>query len=269
MDPAFDVAGVRWTDVVDVAVVTVLIYWALVVIRGTRAFQSLLGLVFLGALYAVSAAAGLHTIYWLLDKFFVYVVLAVLILFQADIRRGLARAGGGLFEGFAADEGASHALEEVVKAAFALASRRIGALIVFERSASLEHLLESATELDAVVSQELLVAVFHPTSPLHDGAAVVAKGRLVAVGAFLPLSTSPDVARYFGTRHRAAIGVSEETDAVVVVVSEERGTVSLVRAGALSAVADTNALRAQLQQVFQPRGRSRGVLARLAERGAR
>ena len=230
---------------------TAIVYWAFLILRGTKAFQSLVGLVALGGLYMVAQRFNLHSIEWLLSKFFVYIVLAVLILFQHDIRRGLARAGGRLFAGFsAASEASAH--EDVVQAVFGLATRRIGALIAIERGASLDDYVETGTPLDAQMGQELLVAIFHPTSPLHDGAVVIQRHRVSAAQVFLPLSMSKDIARYFGTRHRAALGLSEETDAVVLVVSEERGTVSLVLGGALTPVADTNELRERLQEIFAP-----------------
>ncbi|MFT5584382.1 MAG: diadenylate cyclase [Cognaticolwellia sp.] len=241
----------QWRDAIDILVIWWIAYRMFLVLRGTRALQSLIGLLGLGFLYVLSQRAQLYAVGWLLDKFFVYIVLAVLILFQTDIRRGLARAGGGLFSGVSGREQPQFS-EELVQAVFSLASRRIGALIVLERDASLNELVERAHQLDAVVTQDLLVSIFHPTSPLHDGAVVLQKGRMAAAKVFLPLSLTQDIARYFGTRHRAALGLSEETDAVVLVVSEERGTVSLVHHGALTPIPDTNALREQLQAIFQP-----------------
>ena len=245
-DSVFTSMGLR--DAVDISVIAFIIYRALVVLRGTRAFQSLVGLLGLGVLYLLARWLDLSSVRWVLDKFFVYLVLALLILFQQDIRTGLARAGGRFFTGFAQKAASSH--EEVVQAAFALASRRIGALIVVERGASLDDLVHASTGIDGTISQELLVSIFHPTSPLHDGAVVIQKGRVAAAKVFLPLSVSQDIARYFGTRHRAALGLSEETDAAVIVVSEERGAVSLIMNGALTPVADTNALRERLQQAL-------------------
>ena len=259
-------ATIRWVDLVDILLMTSILYWAFLILRGTKAFQSLVGLVALGGLYMIAQRMNLHSIEWLLSKFFVYIVLAVLILFQNDIRRGLARAGGRLFSGFATVSEAS-AHEDLVQAAFGLASRRMGALIAIERDASLDDYVESGNLLDAKMSQELLVAIFHPTSPLHDGAVVVQRHRVAAAQVFLPLSMSKDIARYFGTRHRAALGLSEETDAVVIVVSEERGTVSLVLGGALTPVADTNELRERLQEIFAPADtETQGVRSRLAMR---
>jgi len=251
-------ASLGLADVFDIGLLAIIVYYAFQVIRGTRAFQILVGLSFLGLLYLVSERLGLFAVHWMLDKFSVYLVLALVILFQTDIRRGLARAGGSFFKGPAGTaETAIH--EAVVRAAFAMASRRIGALIVIERSASLDELVESGHLIDGLVSQELLMTIFHPTSPLHDGAVVVQSGRLMAAKTFLPLSVSKDIARYYGTRHRAAIGLAEETDAVVVVVSEERGAVSIVLSGAMTAVEDQDQLRERLQEIFQPRRGTAGM----------
>lgn len=244
-------SGLGLREALDIALTWWLVYRVLLVLRGTQAFQSLLGLGMLGVLYLVSERLGLFTIRWALDSFFVYIALAVLILFQDDLRRGLARTAGSFFSGFNADPEALP-VEELVQAAFALASRRIGALVVLERQASLGDLIESGQDLDARPSQELLMAIFHPTSPLHDGAVILRQGRLAAAKVFLPLSLSKDIARYFGTRHRAALGLTEATDAVVLVVSEERGAVSLVQAGALTPVHDTNELRQRLQELLTP-----------------
>jgi diadenylate cyclase len=242
----------RWTDVVDIALMSFIVYRALSLIRGTGAVQSLAGLVVLVGLYAIASQLDLMSIHWLLEKFFVYIVLAVIILFQQDIRRGLARAGSQLFLSApsSAEALTLPVLEEVVRASYAMASRRMGALIAIEREASLAEFTESATLVDGAVSQPLLLSIFHPTSPLHDGAVVLRKGRVAAAQAFLPLSQSKTISRFMGTRHRAAIGLTEETDALVVVVSEERGTVGLVEHGQLSTTADAYELRERLQQIL-------------------
>ncbi|MCK6505118.1 diadenylate cyclase CdaA [Myxococcota bacterium] len=245
----WDVLG--WADVLDIALMAFLIYRAIEIMRGTRAFQSVVGLAAVMLLYLASEKLGLLTIRWLLDKFFVYIVLTVIILFQRDIRLGLARAGGRLFPRLSTATDLSM-LEDLVKASFSLASRRIGALIVIERAASLDDWVEPATRLDARISQELLLALFHPTSPLHDGAIVVQKGRLAAAQVYLPLTQSKEVSRMLGTRHRAALGLTEETDAVVVIVSEERGTVSIVQEGRITPCRDANELRSRLQGILQP-----------------
>jgi diadenylate cyclase len=244
------VTNIRVTDVVDIGLLWYVVYRALLLVRGTRAFQSLLGLLLAGAVWVVSGWLDLYAVHYMLEKFFVYIVLAVIILFQSDIKRGLAGAGGRLFPSFTSQP-AQNAMEEIVRASFLMASRRIGALIALEREASLEEYADSGNRLDARVSSELLLAVFHPTSPLHDGAVVFRNDRVLAAKVFLPLSLSKDVSRFYGTRHRAAIGLTEETDAVVVIVSEERGTVALVVAGEVLPAADANELRERLLEVFQ------------------
>jgi len=241
-------ATASWIDWLDIALLAWLLYNALMYLRGTRAMQSLLGLAFLSLVYLTSEVAGLATIHWLLDNVFVWVVLALIILFQEDIRRALARTGGTLFSSRASRPSDAHMLEEIIKAAFELARRRIGALIVFERSASLGPTMEGAHIVQAKISTEILQAIFHPSSPIHDGAVIVADRRLAAAGVFLPISLSKDVSRAYGTRHRAAIGLTEATDALCLVVSEERGTVSIVQDGAIIPVADPNDLRQRLQE---------------------
>lgn len=237
-----------WVDWIDIGALALVIYRVLAVMQGTRALQSLLGVLMIGLLYLVSDYTGLTAVHWVLDKLFVYVVIALLILFQDDVRRALARAGGSLFGSRAASGRPSDAnvMEEVIKTAFSLAHRRIGALIVIERTASLEPYVEGAHHLDSEVSTELLQALFHPSSPLHDGAVVIAAGRVVAAGVFLPISLSKELSRAWGTRHRAAIGLAEETDGLCVVVSEERGTVTLVSRSAITPIADPNDLRQRL-----------------------
>lgn len=253
--------NIRWTDVVDIGILWYVVYRALMLVRGTRAFQSLVGLLLALVLFALSGRLELYAVHWMLEKFFVYIVLAVIILFQSDIKRGLAGAGGRLFPSFSTQP-AQSAMEEIVRASFVMASRRIGALLALEREASLEEYAEGGNRLDARVSSELLLAIFHPTSPLHDGAAVVRKDKVLAAKVFLPLSLSKEVSRFYGTRHRAAIGLTEETDAVVVIVSEERGTVSLVIAGEVQPVADQNEMRERLLECFQPKaGRLRTARA--------
>ncbi len=242
-------AQAGWVDMLDVGLLAFVLYRVIVALRGSRAMRSLVGLALLFAVYLVAEVVGLATVQWVLNHLFVYAVLAMIILFQEDIRRALARAGDTLTR----LRGGTHdaaLVEEVIRATFALAQRRLGALIVLERAASIETYLESAHRIDAAVSAELLQTIFHPTSPLHDGAVVVAKGRVAAAGVFLPIALSPEHGRQFGTRHRAAIGLTEVSDAVCVVVSEERGTVSIAVAGALVPVADANHLRARLTEAL-------------------
>jgi diadenylate cyclase len=258
---ASQAAHLRGTDLLDIVLLWFLVYRVLLLMRGTRAFQSLIGLLVLLAVYVVSGRLELYAIHWMLEKFFVYIVLAVIILFQSDIKRGLASTGGRLFPSFTMRPDHT-AMEELVRASFQMASRRIGALIAIEREASLDDYADSGHRIDARVSADLLLSVFHPTSPMHDGAAVIRHDRVLAAKVFLPLSLSREVSRFYGTRHRAAIGLTEETDAVVIIVSEERGAVSVVLAGEVLPVTDANELRDRLDTIFAPEARARRTAAK-------
>ena len=240
----------RWQDLLDITLIACGVYWIIHLIRGTRAVQMLVGLVVLFLTYLSSQALELYTLNWVLDNFLSSILLVIVVLFQNDIRRGLTEVGRGSFLG--AKEWAAYGpvLEEVTKAAVSLAGKRLGALIVLEREVGLNEYIEVGTRIDALISKELLCSIFPPTSPIHDGAVVIQGGRLTAAGCFLPLTADPGVSKTLGTRHRAAIGLTEETDAVVVVVSEEEGTISLVREGRLMRDLDAGALRTVLQQLF-------------------
>jgi diadenylate cyclase len=248
---------------VDVAVVGFLVFRVLRLIRGTRAIAVLVGLALLGGAYLTAEWAGLFTLSWLLGHFLSYSFLfGVIVLFQADLRRMLADLGRGsrLLALLVRDDrtGRDEAIDAVVAAAVDLARDRVGALVVLERTADLGDLAASGLRLDAAVSRELLVAAFHPGSPMHDGAVVVQGGRLAAAGCLLPLSLEP-AAQELGTRHRAALGFAEEVDAAVVVVSEERGEISVALEGALHRDLDEAALRALLRRALAPRRRRRGT----------
>jgi len=240
----------------DIAIVYYAIYRALVLIKGTRAVQTAIGLGVVFVVYYLSKRLGLVTLHSVLDLFVSSVVLIIVVLFQHDIRRALIRFGRRpLWTGFAKAQ-ETHAVEEVIKAATALAAKRIGALVVFEREASLEDFIEPGTKVDSIVSREILHGIFVPSheNPVHDGAVIVRNGRIAQAGAFLPLSANPRLDKALGTRHRAAIGITEETDAVVVIVSEERGRIGLCFHGNLVKDLDATSLRkALLSLLFQPR----------------
>lgn len=236
-------------DSLDIVVVFLAVYWLLILIKGTRAVQILVGLLFLAVIKLAADLLQLMTVQWILDNFLGYAMLIVIILFQADIRRALARVGRGVFPRMV-ERQESQLLEEIVRAAQILAQRRVGALIVLERETGLEDLIQVGTTVDALVTKELLVSVFLPYSPLHDGAVVVQAGHIAWAGCILPLSLRPDLPDGLGTRHRAAIGITEETDAVVIVVSEETATISVVAAGQLIQQLDGPELRRVLQDVF-------------------
>ena len=241
---------IEFSDILDIGLLSYIIYRVLLLLKGTRAVQSLVGLSFLVLLFLASEEFSLHSIHWLLDKFFVYLVLAIIILFQEDIRRGLARAGS-LFPSLQREQDLPM-LQELVKVSFDLSERGWGSLIAIERDASLEEYVRPATSLDSRVSHELITAIFHPESPLHDGAIVIQNNRLSAAQAFLPLTLSSGVSRVYGTRHRAAIGLTEATDAIVIVVSEQRKTIGYTENGNIHVVRDANELRQKLQEAFAP-----------------
>ena len=249
-------------DVVDVFLVAFLVYRVILLVRGTRAMQMALGLGVVFLAYWVARLVGLVTLYTLLDSLLTYIVLLVVVLFQNDIRRVLARVGAQPFLRGAAQQREIHAIEEVVKGAAVMSQHKIGALIVFERDASLDEFVQQeGTTVDAAISKELLLSLFvsSPDNPNHDGAVVIRDGRIWQAGVFLPIAGSPKLDRSLGTRHRAAIGISEETDAVVVVVSEERGAISLCFNGNMARDLDAGSLRQALLGLFQATRKKRPV----------
>jgi uncharacterized protein (TIGR00159 family) len=236
-------------DTVDIALVALAIYWVLLLIRGTRAVQVLIGLGFLMLARVGAEFAGLATVTFVLDTFLAPAVLIFVILFQNDIRRALARMGRGFSPRFTERE-ETRVLEEVVRACAELSRRRMGALIVFERDTRLDDLTEGGSALDAAVSKDLLVSLFLPTSPLHDGAVVISHGRIQSASCILPLTLRTELPEGVGTRHRAALGITEESDAIAVVVSEETSAISLAQAGELSMQLDPARLRVALRDSF-------------------
>ena len=240
---------IRWQDVVDIGIITFLVYRALQIVRGSRAMQMIMGLAVILVAYVSSRALGLFTLNWILDNFLGSIILVIIVIFQSDIRRALTQVGSApLFAGAErAVQKREEIIDEVVQAAMALAERRVGGLIVIEREVGLNEYMEIGTRLDARVSRELVQSVFLPHSPIHDGALVIQKGRVTAVRCLLPLSTNPNLRKTWGTRHRAALGVTEESDAVAIVISEQEGTVALVVAGNVTENIDSQRLRAALQ----------------------
>ena len=247
--------GVVALDVVDILIVAFLIYRALLVMKGTRAVQLTIVVMLVGMTYQVARMWKLVTLFAVLDNLITYAVLILVVVFQNDIRRGLLRILRRPFFFAGAMTLETHVLEEVIKVAQQLAQKRIGALIVFERDATLDEFIDMGTILNAQVSKELLYSVFVPSyeNPMHDGAAIIRDGRVWQAGAFLPLTTSAKLDKTLGTRHRAAIGITEETDAVVVVVSEERGSMSLCFNGNMVRNLDANSLREALSGLFSTR----------------
>jgi diadenylate cyclase len=255
------IAAFRWRDVLDIALVAIVVYRILVMFRGTRAFQMLIGLACLVAGSLLARRLELYSTQWILDNFWSFWVIAVVVLFQPELRRALARVGEGrVLTGLLGSSRAerAHVIDEIVDAVESLTARRIGALIVMERAAGLRQYAELGVAIDGRVSADLLVSVFLPYSPLHDGAVFIRGSRLVAAGCFLPLSRNLQIARSLGTRHRAALGISEETDAVAVAVSEETGRVTIAVGGHIETVRDLNALRSRLDDLVGAPSPARG-----------
>jgi diadenylate cyclase len=238
-------------DLVDILVVSVLIYEVLKLIRGTRSVQMALGGGVLVALFYSSQWARLETVNWLIRNLAGYVAFAFIVLFQADIRRALAHLGRApFFRRFAKEEAAEESIEELVVATGMLAGQRIGALIAVERQIGLRNYIEGGIPLDAVMTYDLLVSIFQPSSPLHDGAVIVQEDRVAAAACFLPLTVNPKLSKELGSRHRAAIGLTEENDSIAIVVSEETGRVSLVADGQIERGLDSDTLRARLRSLI-------------------
>jgi len=236
-------------DTIDILLVTAGIYWLLLLIRGTRAIQILVGLIVLIALSLASELFQLAALGMILERFLAYAVLIIVILFQNDIRRALARVGRGFFPSFSAEQ-ELQLVEEIVRAAGALSQKRHGALVVLERESNLGDLIEAGVPVDAQLSKELLASIFQPSSPMHDGAVVIQEGRVSSAGCILPLTLRTDLPEGMGTRHRAAVGITEETDALVVVVSEETANISVVMGGEILRNLDVPRLRVVLRDIL-------------------
>src|SRR2546425_11705990 len=246
--------AVSWYDVVDVAIVSILIYELLLLIRGTRAVQMALSGGFLIGLFFLSRWLQLETVNWLIRNLAPYVVFAIIVLFQADIRRALAHFGRApFFKYFERLESADETIEELVVAASSLAARRIGAIIVIERQIGLRNYIEGGIPLDATVTYDLLASGFQPGSPPHDGAGIIQADPLAAAACFLPLSVNPRLSKDLGTRHRAALGITEENDAVAIVMSEESGSISLAVGSTMERGLSPEHLRTRLHELLSRR----------------
>lgn len=245
---------VGWWDVLDILAVSFLIYEGLKLIRGTRAVQMAVGSMLVVGLFYVSQLAPLQTLNWLIRNALVYVAFAAIVIFQSDIRRALAHLGQApFFRYFTRQQASDETIEEVVVAATMLSQQKVGAIIGVEREIGLRNYIESGIPLDATLTYDLLVTIFQPGSPLHDGAVILQETRAAAAACFLPLTVNPKVGRELGTRHRAAIGVTEESDAVAVVVSEETGQISLAFEGEIERGLGPEELRRRLQDLVSPR----------------
>jgi diadenylate cyclase len=242
---------VGWWDLLDIAIVAIVIYEFLKLIRGTRAVQMAVGSLLIVGLFYVSRLAPLQTLNWMMRNVLVYVAFAAIVIFQSDIRRALAHFGQApFFRYFNRMEAAHETIEEIVVAATVLSAQKVGAIIAIEREIGLRNYIESGIPLDATLTYDLLVTIFQAGSPLHDGAVIIQEDRVAAAACFLPLTVNPRVGRELGTRHRAAIGLTEEGDAVAVVVSEETGMIALALDGQIDRGLTADQLRDRLRTLI-------------------
>jgi diadenylate cyclase len=234
MAELIDNLSFTFTSIIDILLVATFVYYMLYLLKGTRSARIALGIIMLIVLYFIADRFQLQTMSWLLQNFLTYIVIAIIVIFQADIRKALATFGRNPFlDFFRIREKSTGYLVELQRAVNLLAQRNIGALIVIERELELKNLIETGLRLDAEIKRDLLLSIFNTRSPLHDGAVILANGRIASAGAILPLSSRLDINKGYGTRHRAALGLSEESDAVVIVISEEQGSVSIAFDGKL------------------------------------
>lgn len=248
MEKFFD--QLRWQDLIDIAIVSFIIYKIFILVKGTRAARMLIGVGVLLAVSVLSRFLELYTLDWLIQSFWTQIVLILIILFHPEIRKALAQMGETPILQRFTSAGEIKSIEEIVKASQALSNKKIGALIVFEREVSLSEYVEIGVPLDAKVTKELLLSIFHPTSPIHDGAVIIKGNRVAAAGCFLPIKLGTGLSKTYGTRHRAAVGITEETDAVAVIISEETGSISLAVRGELEPFPDIAKLRERLTNLF-------------------
>ncbi|BBH52325.1 diadenylate cyclase CdaA [Fluviispira sanaruensis] len=249
-----------WRSIVDIAIVATLFYNIISILKGTRAAQVLIGMLVIFIAFVISSSLQFETIHWIISKFYASFIIVVIVLFQDDIRRLLTRVGRGPFVTGLDVLSGTHIIEEVTNAAKSLSHERIGALIVFERSVGLDKLYDHSVKLDAIVSEQLLSSIFQSFSPLHDGAVIIQKTRINCASAQLPLSKNPRFSKKMGTRHSAAVGISEETDAVVLVVSEETGNISIAWEGNLQKQSSVEAARKMLSVLLIPRGQKSNIV---------
>jgi uncharacterized protein (TIGR00159 family) len=249
----FSAPEFSWLDVLDILIVAFILYELLQFIRGTHAVQMAIGALVLVVLYWLSLLFNLETVNWMLRTFLPTLVFGIIVVFQAEIRKVLAHLGRRPFFGAFVAQRKEEVIDEVVLAATTLASHRTGAIVVIERDMGLRSYVETGIALDAVLTYDLLISIFNPGTPLHDGAVIIQGNRVAAAACFLPLTVNPALSRTLGSRHRAAIGLSEDTDALAVVVSEETGTISLVSEGRIRRELDGQTLKHALFQALEVR----------------
>ncbi len=242
---------------VEISILWFVFYVILIFSRGTRGVHVLKGIIFIVLFFIVTQELGLDTINWIFTKLFAISVIAVLIIFQPELRRGLASIGQRGWSGIFFKE--SEIIKEVTKTTLSLSKKKIGALIAIERESRLTHYIESGIEIDAIVSAEILITVFMPNTPLHDGGIIISGDRVIGAGCLFPLTQNPQVSRTMGTRHRAALGLSEETDAVVIVVSEETGGISIATGGRFTNELQKEGLELLLNDLFSADRKKKGL----------
>jgi len=262
-------SNIDWRDLIDILIMTILIYQLGLLLKGTRALQTLLGVLLVVLAYGMTAPERflyMRTLHRVLGHVLFYAPFAIIILFQTTIRRALARLGRTSLLRLGYAEMTDRMLDEIVQAAVTLAARPTGALIVIEREQALPDQIDSGIQLDASISYDLLMNVFTPGSPMHDGAVIIGEGRVKAASCFLPVTTNPQLSHEYGSRHRAAVGLTEEYDSVVIVVSEERGTIRGAVDGGLSAPLDRASLRTFLRGHLRGREASQAGAGTAASR---
>ncbi len=238
----------RWQDILDILIVAFIIYRLLLLLVGTRAMQLVKGLLILGGISALARLLQLSTVSWFLAKTLTVLVIAIPIVFQPELRKMLEELGRGrIWKRSQVEKRAQFLSEEITNALLFLKNKKIGALLVLQRNTGLKDFWRTAVRIDAQLSQELIISIFWPNNPLHDGAVIIENSTIIAASTYLPLSENSDLSRWIGTRHRAALGVTEVSDAIAVVVSEERGEISLAINGHMS----RNLKESQVRRLFQ------------------
>ncbi len=257
-----------WIDALDIILLSVIIYWLLKLTSNTRAMQVLKGLGVILLAAWVTDFLGLVGTFWILNYVLNAGAVVLVIIFQPELRRALAKLGRGTIElGTAPLSNAQENIDRILKAILNLSKKRVGALIVFERKTGLKDVIESGTRIDAQISSELLENLFFTNSPLHDGAVIICDGRIEAAGCFLPLSENKQIGQELGTRHRAALGVSEVSDSVTLVVSEETGVISVAQDGSLVRYLDSKAIRDLLEDLYMVKQTTKHRVLRIKRKG--
>ncbi|MBA4390841.1 MAG: TIGR00159 family protein [Syntrophus sp. (in: bacteria)] len=240
----------RWQDIVDILIVSFIIYKTFILIKGTRAIQLILGLVIVMFVFSLAEKFGLFTVGWIFNNFVGSIIFVIVVIFQNDIRRLLLALGRSPFFKKITYVQETLFYDQLVNACVAMSKRKIGALVVIEREVGLEEFMEIGTRLDAEVNAELIISIFQSSSPMHDGAMIIREGRVRMAGSLLPLTKSSEVEKSLGTRHRAGMGITEVTDAVAIIVSEEKGAISYAHKGEIFTNVSGEGLKKVLKELL-------------------